>query len=307
MTGTTFLFTSISLVSSALMAIPVFTSVSAAEFLVRLFHLHDRSPLHPDSSLRLRLKVQGLIKRGKLPERNILTLIHVETKAEHYVKISLSLVTWVIWFVLVIVILLRALDEFLLVGTAWSVSFLSLAHSLVSDRNICEKDVCRYTESHLWLLPRNRFHDQAFTRASSVAKFLFHLISPSLTDPRLCRYTVSAQRKAKRLAVSHPHVPPPTPREISSSPNRPNSSIDRPPYLPSLNFSRRDSFISHHSGTPQSTHQSVHLANDSSDFTDDSDIERTPVLSRRTASRSSSRITPRSIADQTSARSRVEE
>lgn len=101
------------------MAIPVFTSVSASEFLVRLFHLHHRNPLHPDSSLRLRMKVQNHIRRGTLPEHNILNLIHVETKAERNVKISLSLVTWILWFILVIVILLRALDKFLLVGTAW--------------------------------------------------------------------------------------------------------------------------------------------------------------------------------------------
>ncbi|GAA5898051.1 uncharacterized protein JCM6883_000907 [Sporobolomyces salmoneus] len=115
--GVSFTFASIALVSSLLLAIPVFASISASEFLVRIFHLQGRHSSTTDSALRLRLKVQNHIKRGKLHPP--LKLIHVETKMEKKVKTVLSLAIWLFWFNSLLVIFFRALEEFLLIGIAW--------------------------------------------------------------------------------------------------------------------------------------------------------------------------------------------
>ncbi|GAA5881333.1 hypothetical protein JCM16303_000133 [Sporobolomyces ruberrimus] len=119
--GVSFVFIAISIVSSLLLAIPVFMSISASEFLVRLFHFQEHHPLHPNSSLRLRLKVQNHIRRGKLgaDDGTLLDLIHVETRAEKRVKVALSLVVWGFWLASLLVIYFRALNDFLLVGTPW--------------------------------------------------------------------------------------------------------------------------------------------------------------------------------------------
>jgi hypothetical protein len=117
LTGVSWIFASIALLSSLLLAIPVFASVSASEFLVRLFHLHGRQPLHPDSNLRLRLRLQSHIRHGEIG--NPLHQVYVETKREKTVKIVASLAVWLLWFISLMVIFFRALDEFLLVGTAW--------------------------------------------------------------------------------------------------------------------------------------------------------------------------------------------
>lgn len=122
--GVSFVFIAISIVSSLLLAIPVFMSISASEFLVRLFHFQEHHPLHSNSSLRLRLKVQNHIRRGTLgaDDGALLDLIHVETRAEKRVKVALSLVVWGFWLASLLVIYFRALNDFLLVGTPWSVS-----------------------------------------------------------------------------------------------------------------------------------------------------------------------------------------
>ncbi|GAA5947693.1 hypothetical protein JCM3765_001039 [Sporobolomyces pararoseus] len=115
--GVSWVFASVALLSSLLLAIPVWTSVSASEFIIRLFHLHGTHPFRSDSQLRLRLKVQNYVKRGNIafPE----AMIHAETTTEKRVKIILSLTLWSFWFVSMFVIFFRALDNFLLVGTAW--------------------------------------------------------------------------------------------------------------------------------------------------------------------------------------------
>ncbi|GAA5978562.1 hypothetical protein JCM5350_003142 [Sporobolomyces pararoseus] len=115
--GVSWVFASIALLSSLLLAIPVWTSVSASEFITRLFHLHGSHPLRDNSQLRLRLKVQNYVKRGNVGFPH--NFIHVETKTEKRVKIVLSLTLWSFWFISMFVIFFRALDNFLLVGTAW--------------------------------------------------------------------------------------------------------------------------------------------------------------------------------------------
>ncbi|GAA6005438.1 hypothetical protein JCM11491_003642 [Sporobolomyces phaffii] len=117
--GVSFAFASIALLSSLLLAVPVFASVSAAEFLVKLFHLDNRHSLHSDSRLRVRLRAQNYIRRGKVEWDDLQHLVHFETKAERNVKIALSLGVWAFWLASLLLIFYRALDKFLLVGQPW--------------------------------------------------------------------------------------------------------------------------------------------------------------------------------------------
>lgn len=118
LTGVSWVFASLGFLSSILLSIPVFASVSASEFLVRAFHLSRRHRSNPDINLRLRLKVQNHIKRGKL-DRTVLSSLHVESKAERMIKIVLSLTVWLFWFASLLIIFFKALQDFLLIGTAW--------------------------------------------------------------------------------------------------------------------------------------------------------------------------------------------
>lgn len=147
------------------------------------------------------------------------------------------------------------------------------------------------------MFPLIKFLIAPLREKSTPPGFCFHLLFSLVLLIQLSRRcTVAQQRKLKRLAASAPSIiPPPPASEMRSSPNSPNTSLNRPPYLPSLDFgSRRDTMISHHS----STRQSVHLADDSSSSTDVSDIERAPVLPRRSSARVTLRRMSRPTVDQ---------
>ncbi|GAA6054022.1 hypothetical protein JCM3770_002422 [Rhodotorula araucariae] len=129
MEGTSWTFVALSLVATTFLCVPVFypRSGSAAHLIVRFLSLHG-APRQDAQSRRGTNDLSNSTSdaSGLATSRTNTDLSQTsvadtafDNRAETWIKVVLSLGVWTIWFVLVLIILLRALDRFLLVGTAW--------------------------------------------------------------------------------------------------------------------------------------------------------------------------------------------
>ncbi|GAA5947149.1 hypothetical protein JCM3775_001877 [Rhodotorula graminis] len=129
--GTSWTFVSVALLATLLLCVPVFghRSESAAHTLVRLLSLNPKTRRSAFASRRAGKRAQ---EQGGPPRRRTDSDMTKATRrsgnsggfewdasTETLVKVCASLAVWVLWFVMVLVILFKALDDFLLEGTAW--------------------------------------------------------------------------------------------------------------------------------------------------------------------------------------------
>ncbi|BGP44076.1 hypothetical protein JCM10450v2_008293 [Rhodotorula kratochvilovae] len=129
--ATSWTFVSLAFLATLFLCIPVFgrRTDSAAHAIVRALSLHRetrRTALSPrgGSGATHNTPLEGTPGPASRTNTDLSASSAGSgnaqgTRAETWVKVGLSLVVWTFWFVMVLVILLRALDQFLLVGTAW--------------------------------------------------------------------------------------------------------------------------------------------------------------------------------------------
>lgn len=98
---------------------------SAAHFIVLLFSHHI---VHPRETIQSVKRRGGNIRKrlshapGSPPHLGA-PVESASNRAEQTVRVGLSLAVWTLWFVSVMVILFKALDGFLLVGTTMSAAW----------------------------------------------------------------------------------------------------------------------------------------------------------------------------------------
>ncbi|GAA5852858.1 hypothetical protein JCM9279_006206 [Rhodotorula babjevae] len=149
--ATSWTFVSLAALATLLLCVPVFghRTESAAHTLVRLLSLHGETRRSAFASRRSGARAQEHAAAaheasdgaavaaapgpgGRGPRRRTDTDetkatrrsgrsggFEFDTSTETLVKVSASLAVWVLWFVMVLVILFKALDDFLLVGNSW--------------------------------------------------------------------------------------------------------------------------------------------------------------------------------------------
>ncbi|BGP20945.1 hypothetical protein JCM10213v2_009110 [Rhodosporidiobolus nylandii] len=116
--GISFTFSSLAFLATLFLCIPVFshkvgTSQSAAHFVVRLFSLHGQ---HPRQSIK---QAKDKYRQRKAGSGAPLEPAPEQTRPELLVKVTFSFAIWGLWFVTVLVVLIKALENFLLVGLPW--------------------------------------------------------------------------------------------------------------------------------------------------------------------------------------------
>ncbi|GAA5897653.1 hypothetical protein JCM8208_000224 [Rhodotorula glutinis] len=147
--GTSWTFVSLALLATLLLCVPVFGHrvESAAHSIVRILSLHGETRRSAFASGRAGVRAQehaGEVQGGTAgaaaaapgpgggPRRRTDTDTTKATRrsgqsggfefdasTETLVKVCASLVVWILWFVMVLVTLFKALDDFLLVGNSW--------------------------------------------------------------------------------------------------------------------------------------------------------------------------------------------
>ncbi|GAA5988566.1 hypothetical protein JCM10908_003623 [Rhodotorula pacifica] len=127
--GVSFTFVSLAFLFTLFLIIPVFHPTSryksAAHFIVLLFSHHVVNP---------RETIQSVQRRGRNLHKRLSQAPHsplligaapepASSKAETTVRVGLSLAVWTLWFICIMVILFKALEDFLLVGATASAAW----------------------------------------------------------------------------------------------------------------------------------------------------------------------------------------